>query len=258
VKKIFNLVLGVVTSIGGFVEVGSISTAAQAGAEFGFALLWAIAIATLMLALLAEMAGRIATLSKRSLAAAVRERFGFSFQIVPLSAELMIDVLLLAAELGGVAIAAKLLTGVGFQWWILPIGAVVWLVLWLGKFTVIEDGVGLLGMMTLAFVVAAWRLHPDARSVVSGLVPTLPGHDLTRYGFLAVSIVGATISPHLLNFYSSGAIEEEWTSPIYGSTGRRRCSAWVSEALSRWPFSLRPRWSLARCLSGSTPTSRRR
>src|SRR4026209_1713704 len=36
VKKIFNLLLGVVTSIGGFVEAGSISTAAQGGAEFGF------------------------------------------------------------------------------------------------------------------------------------------------------------------------------------------------------------------------------
>ena len=47
-KKIFNLVLGVVTSIGGFVEVGSISTAAQAGSEFGFSLLWAVAAATLM------------------------------------------------------------------------------------------------------------------------------------------------------------------------------------------------------------------
>jgi Mn2+/Fe2+ NRAMP family transporter len=159
VKKIFNLVLGVVTSIGGFVEAGSISTAAQAGSEFGFALLWAIAAATLMLAMLAEMAGRLAIVSKRSMAAAVRERFGFHFQVVPLGAELVIDVLLLTAEIGGAAIAVKLLTGIGFQWWIVPIGAVIWLVLWLGNFTVIEDGVGFLGMVTLTFVVAAWRLH---------------------------------------------------------------------------------------------------
>ena len=41
--KIFvDLFLGVVTSIGGFAEIGSISTAAQAGAEFGYQLLWAI------------------------------------------------------------------------------------------------------------------------------------------------------------------------------------------------------------------------
>src|SRR5256885_11432679 len=66
-SAIVDLVLGIVTSIGGFVEVGSISTAAQAGSEFGFQLLWAIAAATVMLALLVEMSGRLAAVSRRSL-----------------------------------------------------------------------------------------------------------------------------------------------------------------------------------------------
>lgn len=210
-NKIFNVFLGVVTSIGGFVEAGSISTAAQGGSEFGFALLWAIAIATLILAMLAEMAGRVATVGKRTMAAAVRERFGIHFQMIPLGAELIIDILLLAAEIGGVALAVKILTGVGFQWWVLPIGLIVWLVIWLGNFTIIEDGIGLLGMITLTFVVAAWQLGPDPHAVAAGFIPSLPDHDLTRYAFLTVSIVGATVSPYLLNFYSSGAIEEKWT-----------------------------------------------
>ena len=212
-KKIFNILLGVVTSIGGFVEAGSISTAAQGGAEFGFALLWAIALATIILALLTEMAGRVATVSKRSMAAAVRERFGFHYQMIPLGAELIIDLLLLAAEIGGVAIAVTLLTGIGFPWWILPVGLVVWLVIWFGNFAIIEDGVGLLGMLTVSFVVAACQLHPDPKAVAAGFIPSIPNHDLTRYAFLTVSIVGATVSPYLLNFYSSGAIEEKWTEP---------------------------------------------
>jgi Mn2+/Fe2+ NRAMP family transporter len=211
VRKILNLVLGIVTSIGGFVEVGSISTAVQAGSEFGFSLLWAIAAATLFLAALTEMAGRVAAVGKRPMAAAVRERFGFHFQVIPLGAEFLIDLSLLTAELGGAAIAVKMLTGTGFQWWLLPIGAVVWLVLWFGNFTVIEDGIGLLGMVTLSFVVAVWRLHPEPRVVAHGFLPIIPNHDLTRYAFLAVSIVGATVSPYLLNFYSSGAVEEKWT-----------------------------------------------
>ncbi len=210
-NKIFNVLLGVVTSIGGFVEAGSISTAAQGGSEFGFALLWAIAVATIILAMLLEMTGRVAAVGKRSMSAAVRERFGFHYQMIPLGAELMIDLLLLAAEIGGVAIAVRLLTGIGFEWWILPTALAAWLVIWLGNFTIIEDGVGLLGTVTVAFVVAAWRLHPPVAAVAGGFIPRLPNHDLTRYGFLTVSIVGATISPYLLNFYSSGAIEEEWT-----------------------------------------------
>ena len=212
-RKIFNLALGVVTSIGGFVEVGSISTSAQAGAEFGFSLLWAIAAATLFLAALAEMAGRVAAVSKRPMAAAVRERVGFHFQVIPLGAEFVIDLLLLTAELGGAAIAVKMLTGVGFQWWVLPLGLAAWLILWFGNFSVIEDGIGILGIVTLSFVVAAWRLHPDPHSVAEGFIPSAPHHDLTRYAFLAVSIVGATVSPYLLNFYSSGAVEEKWTEP---------------------------------------------
>jgi Mn2+/Fe2+ NRAMP family transporter len=211
VRKLLTLALGIVTSIGGFVEVGSISTSVQAGAEFGFSLLWAIAVATLFLAALAEMAGRVAAVSKRTMAAAVRERFGFHFQSIPLGAEFIIDTLLLTAELGGAAIAIKLLTGVGFQWWILPLGCAAWLVLWFGSFNVIEDGIGLLGMVTLSFVLAAWRLQPDAGAVAHGLVPSVADHNLTRYAFLTVSIVGATVSPYLLNFYSSGAVEEKWT-----------------------------------------------
>ena len=219
-SALVDLLLGVVTSVGGFVEVGSISTSAQAGAEFGFQLLWAIAIAGLMLALLTEMSGRLAVMSKRTVAAAVRERFGMHFQAVPLGAELILDLLLLTAELGGAAIAVKLLTGVGFQWWVLPIALVVWMILWFSRFSIVEYGIGLLGLVTLSFVLAAWRLGPDAGDVGRSFVPSLPSHDRVRYAFLAISIVGATVSPYLLNFYSSGTIEEDvtedelWTNSV--------------------------------------------
>ena len=208
-RTIVDLILGIVTSIGGFVEAGSISTAAQAGSEFGFQLLWAVAAATAMLAMLVEMSGRLAAVSKRSVAAAVRERFGVHFQFVPLTAELLLDVLLLAAEIGGVALALTLLTGVGFQVWVLPIGFMVWLVLWCCGFSTIEYGMGLLGLVTLSFVVSAWQLGPPAAALGAGLIPSMPSHEPLRYGFLTVSILGATVSPHLLNFYSSGTVEEK-------------------------------------------------
>jgi Mn2+/Fe2+ NRAMP family transporter len=208
-SAIVDLVLGIVTSIGGFVEVGSLSTSAQAGAEYGFQLLWAIAVAGAMLALLTEMSGRLSVMSRRSLAAAVRERFGMHFQVVPLATELLLDLLLLTAELGGAGIAVKLLTGIGFQWAIIPIAAIVWAVLWFSGFAVVEHGIGLLGLITLSFVVSAWRLGPETGDLARSLIPSLPTHDPVRYAFLAISIVGATVSPYLLNFYSSGTIEED-------------------------------------------------
>ncbi len=206
---IFDLFLGIVTSIGSFVEVGSISTAAQAGSEFGFDLLWAIAAAAFMLAVLVEMSGRLAVISKRTVAEAVRERFGIHFQSISLSTELVLDLLLLSAEIGGAAIAIKLLTGIGFQWWILPVGFAVWLLLFTCGFGIIENGIGLLGLVTLSFAYAAFQLGPDPGTLAAGLVPAMPSHDRVRYAFLAVSTLGATVTPHVLNFYSSGTIEEK-------------------------------------------------
>jgi Mn2+/Fe2+ NRAMP family transporter len=43
-KKILEISLGIVTSVGGFLEIGSITTAAQAGSQFGYKLLWAVAL----------------------------------------------------------------------------------------------------------------------------------------------------------------------------------------------------------------------
>jgi Mn2+/Fe2+ NRAMP family transporter len=156
------------------------------------------------------------------MAAAVRERFGIKYQVVPLTAELIIDVLLLAAEIGGAAIALKLLSGVQWEWWIVPLGAAIWSVLWWFGFGVIEYGIGLLGLVTLSFVLSAWRLHPAPQSLIHSLVPTMPQHDAVRYAFISVSIVGATVSPYLLNFYSSGSIEEKMTEP----------ELWVNRATS--------------------------
>jgi Natural resistance-associated macrophage protein-like len=119
-EEIGNVVLGVIISIRGFVEVGSLSTSSQAGAQFGLRLLWAVALAAFILAMLTELCGRLAAVSGRSLASAVRERFGFHFQLVLLGAERVLDFLLLAAELGGVAIALQLLTGADFPGGFVP------------------------------------------------------------------------------------------------------------------------------------------
>src|ERR1041385_3945285 len=133
-KQAFEIALGVITSVGGFLEVGSIATAAQAGAAFGFQLLWPIALGTICLIFLIEMSGRLAAVSHHPLPAAVRERFGFHFFAVPLFAETLIDFLVLASEIGGVCLGLQLLTGVSFAVWAFPIGLTIWLVLWRGTF----------------------------------------------------------------------------------------------------------------------------
>lgn len=209
-KRVLEVALGIVTSIGGFLEVGSIATSAQAGAQFGFALLWVIALGTLCLIFLVEMSGRLAALSQHTIADALRERFGFNVFFVILVTVGTSSLLVLGSEIAGICMAVQLATGIAFSWWALPMGVLVWLLLWKGTFSVIEYGVCLLGLVTVVFLVAAFRLQPPVRDIGAGLLPTLPGHDAARYGFLAVNILGATLTPYLFYFYSSGAIEDRW------------------------------------------------
>jgi Mn2+/Fe2+ NRAMP family transporter len=54
-------------------------------------------------------------------------------------------------------------------------------------------------------------LNPDYGDVLRSLAPSAPHDHSLRYAFLAVTIIGATVSPYLLNFYSSGTVEEKLT-----------------------------------------------
>ncbi|OUL33469.1 hypothetical protein BV372_16320 [Nostoc sp. T09] len=215
-KKILEIALGIVTSIGGFLDVGAIATAAEAGSTYGFQLIWVIILGTICVISLVEMSGRLAAVSKHTLAAAVRERFGFNFYVIPLFAEIAVDFLVLAAEIGGVCIALQLVTGISFQLFALPVAFAIWLLLWKGTFGLIENGISLLGLITLVFVYATFKLHPSLTQIGSGLLPTIPREDTTHYLFIAVSILGALISPYLFYFYSSGAVEDKWDESHIG------------------------------------------
>jgi Mn2+/Fe2+ NRAMP family transporter len=210
VKKFLQLALGIITAVGGFLEIGSVTTAAQAGASFGYKLLWAIALGTICLIFLVEMSGRLAAVSKHTIVDATRERFGFPFFAVVTLAMLIVCFLVLVAELGGIGLSLQILTGIGFPWWAVPVSVVVWLLMWKGTFSLIENGASLLGLITVSFAVAAVKLHPDWGAAAHGLLPTMPGDQKAKYGFIAVSILGASISPYLMYFYSSGAIEDKW------------------------------------------------
>jgi len=215
-KNLVKIGLGIVTSIGGFLDVGAIATTALAGAAFGFQLLWVVLLGTGCVILLTEMCGRLAAVSHHSLADAIRERLGFPYFAAPLVGELLIDMLVLAAEIGGVAVALHLVTGIHYLWWVPVCALAVWLLLWLGTFGLIENGVSIAGLITLVFVVAAVMLNPPWPQVARAMVPSLPARDSVQYWFIAVSILGALISPYLLNFYASGAIEEKWTAKDVG------------------------------------------
>jgi Mn2+/Fe2+ NRAMP family transporter len=209
---LLKIALGIVTSIAGFLDAGSIATAAEAGATYRYSLIWAVVLGTLIVIFLTEMTGRLAAVSRHTLADAMRERLGFTYFAVPLAAETIVDWLVLAAEIGGVASALQLVTGISYQIWAIPVAFVMWLVLWLGTFGMIENGIAFLGLSTLAFAVGAVKLWPGLQHVAADLLPARSQAAQPQYWFTGVSIIGSLMSPYIVNFYSAGAVEEKWST----------------------------------------------
>lgn len=210
-KTALKVALGVLTGIGGFLDVGAIATSAEAGAVFGPRLLWVVAFGTLCIIFLVEMAGRLAAVSKHTLADALRERYGWRYFVIPFSCEIVVDLLVLAAEIGGVCLAFQFVTGIPYRWFAIPVALLVWLLLWRGSFGFVEDATSILGLVTIAFIVGAIKMKPDWHTVAAGFVPSAPAHDAAHYWYVALSITGAIISPYLIYFYSSGAVEDGWS-----------------------------------------------
>jgi Mn2+/Fe2+ NRAMP family transporter len=216
-KKLLQISLGIITSIGGFIETGNIATSSQAGAAYGFSLVWAIVLGTICLIFLVEMSGRFAIASHYTIADGIRGRFGSNVFFLTLIIIFTVNLLVLAAEIGGVSLALQFVTGVGFQWWALPVTFAVWLLLWRGTFSLIEDGISVLGLLAISFVVAVFVMDPPWHEIAKSVITRPPGGDPLHYGFIAVGILGAVISPYMLLFYSSGAIEEKWDKSYFGA-----------------------------------------
>ena len=211
-KKLFSVALGIVTATGGFLDAGTIATSGEAGAKFGLGLVWAVLLATVEVILLVEMVGRFTAVSKKTYASAIREDLGFKFYLFPLISEIIAESLLLTAELGGMAIALSLFTGISWHY-LFPVAALlVFAMAWRAPFDWIENGPALFGLLALSFVVAIIALGGPPREVLPTLwKPDVKQGELANYFYLVAAILGATISPYLLFFYSSGAREEGWS-----------------------------------------------
>jgi Mn2+/Fe2+ NRAMP family transporter len=215
-KKLLGITLGIMTALGGFVDLGQIVFTTQAGALFGYGLLWAIVVGTLAIIVYMEMCGRVAVVAREPVFTVVRKQLGMPLGIATLIASNLLNLLTCAAELGGCAIVVHLLTGCPEKIAMIAVGFLLPLFVFVSKFQWIERTFGLSGLLMIVFAVSAVVLHPDWRALGRGLNPYvhLPGHhQALLYAYFAVGIFSAMLMEYEVHFYSSGAIEEDWKVP---------------------------------------------
>jgi len=212
VKKLLNVALGVLTAIGGFVDIGDLVTNAQVGARFGLSLAWVTILGVVGIIVFSEMSGRIAAVSGRATFDLVRERLGPAMGMANLLGSMGVTLLTYVAEIGGVALAFQLICGVDYLLLFPAVGILVWLILWRAKFSVIENLFGLLGLALIVFVVALFHLGPDWSQLGHSAVSFHPPKPeaWSTWAYYGVALFGAAMTPYEVFFFSSGGVEEKW------------------------------------------------
>jgi manganese transport protein len=215
VAKFAEIFLGILTAMGGFVEIGELTFTLNAGQHFGYALLWIVVLGTGGIMVFSEMAGRIAAVRRRAVFHLIREHLGFDLALATLVAALIVNLLTCAAEVGGLAMLLQLLAGgSSLRLYAIVAGGALLLIVWYVSFQWIERIFGLGGLLLIVFSLAFVSYGPDWGEVARGFVPGLPdgagAGDVVLYFFYAVALLSSIMLPYETYFYASGGIEDRW------------------------------------------------
>jgi manganese transport protein len=219
-KRILGLALGILTAIGGFLDIGDLVTNAVVGSRFGLSLAWVVIVGVVGICLFAQMSGRVAAVSGRATFEIIRERLGPRAGLANLGASFLINLMTLTAEIGGIALALQLASSISPGLWIPVAAFLVWLVIWRVKFSIMENVTGLLGLTLIVFAVALFLLAPNwTELAVQAFQPSVPAAEgASVYWYYAIALFGAAMTPYEVFFFSSGAVEDKWTVKDLGES----------------------------------------
>jgi manganese transport protein len=208
VRAIFSIALGVIAAIGGFVDIGDLVFNAQAGASVGYPALWAVPVGVVGIMVFAEMSGRIVAVAKKPNFVLVKERYSPRLSTFTLVASLVLTVLTLAAELGGLGFVLNYFFDVSVSFFILVAALAVAAAIYFLPFGGLERIFGYLGLALFVYFAASIKLDPDWGELGRGFVPE--AHGAAIYWYFVVGLIAAALMPYEIYFYSSGAVEEGW------------------------------------------------
>jgi len=191
----------VVTSIA-YIDPGNFATNIQAGARYGYSLLWVVVLANLVAMLFQALSAKLGIVTEKNLAEQCRDRFPkpvvIAMWIVSEIAAMATD---LAEFLGG-AIGLSLLFGLPLLAGMIVTGVIVYAILGLERsgFRPVEIVIGsLVAVIALCYVVELFISPVDWGEAARALVPALPDSAAL---LLAVGIIGATVMPHAVYLHS--------------------------------------------------------
>lgn len=188
-----------------FIGPGTVATASQAGANFGYQLAWALLFSVVATIIFQSMSAKFGLVTGKDLGTAMRSNITH-----PILRTLTVGLIFCALGLGNAAYQGGNITGAALglhefiggsrELWAVVIGVLAALILYLGKYQVIQHVLTLLVfLMSMTFLITALSQPIDFNALLNGLIPRIPnGAEL-----LVIGMIGTTVVPYNLFLHAS-------------------------------------------------------
>ena len=206
-------------------DPSGISTYSQAGAAFGYGLLWTAVLSFPLMVAVQLMCARIGLVTQRGLASVLRKHYPPWLLWFACILLLVGNTINIAADLSGMAAGAELLTHIKRGYFVPVFAVIILLFLMFGSYAILLKIFKWLTLVLFAYVIAAFLAKPAWTDVLKGTL--LPDLSFKKdYLFTFVAILGTTISPYLFFWQAAQEVEaDEAMNHASGDRPRRTSSA---------------------------------
>ena len=186
-------------------DAGSVITAAQSGAQWGYRLLLLQAVLIPILFIVQELTVRLGIVTLQGHGRGIKQHFGPVWAWISVSTLLVACAGALVTELSGIA-SVGFLVGIPAPLSMTVVVTGLMAMTLLGSYATVERIALAIGLFELVFLFVAWQSHPDLAAMTAGAV-AIPISD-PKYLYLAAANVGAVIMPWMV-FYQQSSVAEK-------------------------------------------------
>ncbi len=200
-------------------DAGGIFTYSQAGAQFGYTLLWTMIPITIALVVVQEMASRMGAVTGKGLSDLIREEFGFRLTFFVMVTLVITNFGNVVGEFAGIASSLQLF-GLS-KYIVVPVAAAaVWLLVVRGTYDSIEKIFLAASGFYICYIIAGVLAHPDWRAAAFATVTRPQAAGIRNYGYLymVIGLVGTTIAPWMQFYLQASVVEKGITAKQYAAS----------------------------------------
>jgi NRAMP (natural resistance-associated macrophage protein)-like metal ion transporter len=189
-------------------DPSGISTYSVAGASFGYATLWTALLSFPLMAAVQLMCARLGMVTGCGLASVIRTHYPRWVLWLACSLVIVANIFNIGADLGGMADAMQMMSGIRAYYWTPSFAALIIALLMWTSYGTMARVFKWLTLVLFAYVITAFLAHPNWSAVLRATF--IPRIQWTRdYLAVLVGILGTTISPYLFFWQAAQEVEED-------------------------------------------------